>query len=439
MGRDIFAVMDIGSYEIKFVVTEIVDDRQYILDAFTVPSRGIKKATVVDTEKLKEDILKAIKISERFIGKKVKSVIIGLPSINSVCKSVTGTVSVTDKVTGEDIKQVFKKIFTEETTKFYRSSKDKDISTIVPVNFILDDNKPIYYPIGHKTTKLNLSANVVTVDRKLLLTIVKVFSEINIDVFDIVSNAVGLSYSMFADEDINKTVCIVDLGSDTTTISVFDKGVLRNSEAFLIGCNTINKEISKEIGCSLEHAEEIKKIYGNLEQDKTIKEIIMTYEKEGKEKVFTSDDLTRIMNRKYRDLMKLVKTFLSEINARNLAETCIFVGGGARVSGLDKLVVEIFGENSFVRLPIDVGVKHSKFSSAVGVSNFIYILERLYEQHYNVYDGYLSESNSDIDASGEGIVYSEVQEFTADNVEEEFEKNIKKNRSEKIFDISFEE
>ncbi len=68
--KDIYAVLDIGSATLKFLVAEISSINVNILFVKTVASHGVKKGIIEDDRILAKDIKKLIEEAEQIPGNK---------------------------------------------------------------------------------------------------------------------------------------------------------------------------------------------------------------------------------------------------------------------------------------------------------------------------------------------------------------------------------
>jgi len=71
-----------------------------------------------------------------------------------------------------------------------------------------------------------------------------------------------------------KVVALVDIGAQTTTISMIDSGTLKVSHSFDISGNELTHNLSKSLRIDLDEAEELKKKYGLREEGRAVKKIL---------------------------------------------------------------------------------------------------------------------------------------------------------------------
>ena len=100
--KKIYASIDIGSYEIKFVVGEYFNHKFYVLASHSCPSKGIKKGLVIDPNLVIESIRDGIKEIKKKLGIEIKKVIVNVPDYNIKFDRVTGSIDIRDDETKEE-------------------------------------------------------------------------------------------------------------------------------------------------------------------------------------------------------------------------------------------------------------------------------------------------------------------------------------------------
>ena len=123
--KDIYAVLDIGSATLKFLVAEVNNINVNVLFVKTIPSHGVKKGIIEDDRILIRDIRKLIDEAEAFLESKITSVALTIPTIKAKLYQSDSSISLSDagsKVSTDDIVRVLRL-----SSKFKRS-KDEAVS-----------------------------------------------------------------------------------------------------------------------------------------------------------------------------------------------------------------------------------------------------------------------------------------------------------------------
>ena len=91
---------------------------------------------------------------------------------------------------------------------------------------------------------------------------------IEAEVFGLLRSLVK-NYGRYNARSVEKeTIAVVDIGSQSTTISVVDQGVLKRSHSFDIAGNELTMLLSKSFGVNYKSAEELKHKYGLLKKSR---------------------------------------------------------------------------------------------------------------------------------------------------------------------------
>ncbi len=102
-----------------------------------------------------------------------------------------------------------------------------------------------------------------------------------LQLFALEAEAFGLLRSLVGEETKEQVLALLDIGAQSTTCSIIDKGILKISYSFDMAGNELTEVIAKSLGLDYKTAEEFKKKYGllsgqelGLEVEKNVKEIL---------------------------------------------------------------------------------------------------------------------------------------------------------------------
>ena len=253
--RKIMACLDVGSDTIKLVVGEMVRKKLNILAVAEALSKGVKKGIVQHPNNLMEPLQNVIQKCEEVIGLKIRQMIVSIPAIDANYAVVTGSVNITNEgylIEGKDIIRVLQKAI--------KSKKDEELEfvSIMPSGFALDDNRIVKDPKGLTSKVLSVKGVIASVPKKNIYSILSCLEKLNIDVLDIALSPIGDYYEFKTKVTEDKVGIVVNLGDETTTLSVFNKGILTNSCVLPIGGQNIDNDISFIYKVPLKVAKDLK-------------------------------------------------------------------------------------------------------------------------------------------------------------------------------------
>mgnify|MGYP003316413476 CR=1 FL=1 len=143
-----YASIDLGSDTLKIVVCEYVDNKYNVLASTNTRVVGIKKGIIKDEEMVIKSIDLAVSEIEKQLGYRIDKAIISLPAYDMEVNVYNGECEVSGLVSGSDIAICFKKAIKENI------SDDREVITVFPIDFVIDDEEKVYDPKGMEAYKL---------------------------------------------------------------------------------------------------------------------------------------------------------------------------------------------------------------------------------------------------------------------------------------------
>ena len=365
--RKIYTSVDIGSDTIKIVVGEIYDKKLNILAVSTVKSSGVKKGVIVDANEILVTLKKAIEEIENKLSITIDKVITTVPSYNVEFKIVNGEIELDTegvRVAGYDVVNVLKNSIKGKI------NEDRELVTIIPIYFIVDGRKNIKDPKGLICKKLGVKAMMVTTPSKNVNSVISIFASMGIDVIDINIGPI-CDYEEFKNQNIDNSLsAIINIGSDITTVSLFNKGIIVNSEIIQIGGKNIDNDISYVFKTSKEDSLKLKEEFAVAHKK-------FSRVNDTKECLTTNNDvininqydISQVVMSRLTEILKLAKK-QSYLLTNNEISYIIITGGVSELPGISYLIDEIFNSNAKVGNIDTIGIRNNKFSTVSGLIRF---------------------------------------------------------------------
>lgn len=378
----VYVSVEFGSHTIKLLVSEFVDEKQNILFIDEEKTNGIQAGIIEQKEIVARDLKKLIERAENFLNAKIKSVVVMLPSVNIHSNEVNYDLTIPEnRVQGKHIKNLFNKIYQEEN-----NDPKLEIAFIYPRRFLSSKTrKNMAVPINEITRDLYVSLEVVYEDKKTMFDYLEVLDTCGLEVLDIMPNPVAYKNSLLLKEEMMDYACVVDLGDQTTTITVYRDDLIYKSETFRIGSRTATKAIEEQFGLNETDAEWFKVIHGRVLVSDAADEIV--YEqvfKDGSITYITSEFVSKLLNESYLEIIRVIRQYLLETGLKNKITAYYLVGGGVEIDEFETLFKHNFGNNVYLRRPSFIGARHPKYSTIISGHYNIYYLERLFEEDYQM-------------------------------------------------------
>ena len=365
--RYIYSCLDIGSDSIKLVVCELYHGRYNLLAASTVKSKGIKKGLITDFNDAKSCIKKCFDQVESMLGFKIKKVIAIIPSYFSEFSMIKGETLVEEKVTSEDIVSVLQK-------GMVKLDNSKEMVTIMPVDFILDSGIS-YYPLGKETKSLKTRAILATAPRKNIYSVVNVLNSINVDVIDISLGAIG-DINAFMDDNVKNTIsAVVNIGSEKTEVSLYNKGIIVKHSVINVGSKNIDHDIAYMYKLSMETAKDLKEKYALITRNSSSLNDTKEVKNKDLELVKINQyELSEVVLSRIDEMFNLINQELNILTSHK--PNIIFVTGGiTNMINFHQICREKLGNCAIIGSVNLIGLRNNKFSSAIG--NIIYFVNKL--------------------------------------------------------------
>ena len=364
--RKIYTSIDIGSDTIKFVVGELLNDNINILSSNTIKSKGVRKGLIFDPNLTINAIKDGIKEINDDLGVEIKKVIVNVPNYNAKFMFVTGSVEINNEdeiVTTEDINKVIK------NSVYSKLAIDYELVTVLPVEFLLD-NEVVDKPVLKKGKKLELKGIMVSVPKKNIYSVLNVVEGAGLEVVEITLSGIADYFEVRNNNTDKKVGAIINLGHETTTVSVINKGKLMNTETIQLGGLNVEKDLSYIFNINIFDARVLKEKFASshkrfcqlndvYEIKNTVGEILKLNQLEVSEVVMSR--LSEILELAKKQILLLTKQSISYI---------ILTGGLTEIKAFKNLAFEIFGKSVIIYSMDTLGVRDNKYTTSLGMIKY---------------------------------------------------------------------
>lgn len=370
--KHIYSSVDIGSDTIKVVVCELYRGKLNLLAASSVKSKGIKKGLITDFEEASNSVRSAIKEVEDMLGIKIKKVVVSVPSYFAEFNVVKGEIEVKgddNQVTGEDIINSMQEAIKD------RIIPGREMVTILPIDFTLDDKDGIRDPKGLFGNVLSSRAVMVTTPKKNIYSVVSLMDNIGIEIVDISLNAIGNLNAFHYKEMDNQVGAIVDIGAEITTVSIYNKGILVKSSVIGMGSKNVDNDLAYMYKISSSQARKIKEKFALAHKKYASLSELYEIDTEDDDVVKINQlEASEIVMSRIEEILTLARKEITILTNRKIEYT-IITGGISNLAHFDYILEDVFGKAAVIGELKLVGVRNNKYSACVG--NIIYLINKL--------------------------------------------------------------
>ena len=369
--KHVYTSIDIGSDSIKVVVCELFNNKLNLLAASSVKSRGIKKGLITDGNEASVSLKKAIKEVEDMLGIKIKKVLATIPNYFSEFIIVKGNKEYEEEtlITGEEIVNLFQDVI-RDTDK-----KDKEMVTLIPIDFIVDDQTGIKDPKGLTGTHFATRAVMVLTPKKNILSVVTLLENVGLEVVDVNLTSIGDMGSV-KDKDIKDgVVAIINIGHETTSISLYNKGIIVNNSMIGIGGKNIENDISYMYKVTPSDAIKIKEKFALAHKKYASKsDFYEVTNKMGESIKISQFEVSEVVMARIEEILVLARKEINVLTKRDI-DYILITGGTSSMTNFSLIAEEVLGDIAKVGSIRLVGLRNNKYSACVG--NIAYFISKL--------------------------------------------------------------
>lgn len=362
--RKIYTSIDIGSDTFKFLVGEAVHGKVNILAATSVKSKGIRKGLIVDANLAVNAVRDGIKELSDDLGFEIKKVLVNVPDYNIKFMYVTGKVNVDGVIDTDSVNKVIK------DSVYNKLDRDYELVTVIPLDFIIDSKEGNDYPVGIECKVLEIKGIMLSVPKKNIYSVLSVMSGANLEVEDITISGLADYYQVRNKKLDNKIGAVINLGHETTHVSVINHGKLMNTETIQLGGVNVENDIAYVFGTNIVDARKIKEKFAICH--KRFTNLNDTYElvnNVGDTVKLNQLEVTEVVMSRMVEILKLARKQVTLLTKREI-EYIVLTGGLTEFKSFKNLVYEILGKDVIIYLMDEIGARDNRFTTALGMIKY---------------------------------------------------------------------
>lgn len=357
MSKNIVCGLDVGTSSVRAVLAEFKkgDYAPTVLATAHIVSSGLRDGYIVDNDKARRSIGLAIETLEKQSGLKIKRVGIACGGAGLSSKVSQGLVVVSRadlEVTELDVAKALR-----EARGVAALPNEKIIHTI-PLSYKLDGKEVLGDPIGLVGAKLEVRALIVTMHTLHVERLVENVASLGVEISSIIASPLAASIVCLSEKQKVAGCALVNIGSETVTVGVFENGAMLSLYSIPLGSLDITNDIALGLKVPIDEAEGIK-----------IGTLITSHPKK---------KLDEIISARLTDIFELLNKHLKKIGRQALLPAgSILIGGGARLHEALTIAKEE------LKLPVETGSLLSEYEEYIRTKDpvwFVAIGVCLYEK-----------------------------------------------------------
>ena len=307
--------IDIGTHSIKMVITDVTYKlRPQIIHAIEITSHGFRYGYVVDKEKAINSLALLLEKAKKEYPEKITKAyfsIAGIGLSSQYVRTSIENIKETSEITDHHVYEVIQK----SEDLFVAKYPNKKILHIIPVKYRVDERDVLGTPIGMYGTDLEVKVIFITIPEHHYNAFLSVIEKNNIQIIDIIAGPLADVTGSTSYKQQNQGCVLVNIGSDTTSISTFENNIITSLAILSIGSNDITNDIALGLQIALKTADAIKYGENSNYPKRKIEEIIAA-------RIF--------------DILELVEQHLQKMRKNRLLPAgIIFTGGGSHIEHIN--------------------------------------------------------------------------------------------------------
>ena len=329
----------------------------------------IRKGIIDNIDKTTQALTRVVaKLNEK-LGVKVNSVYVGLggQSLRSVHNRVLLQFDGLELLSHKTID----KMCDTNSGVVYPNAEIKEV---VPQEFTIG-SRSVVDPVGMQAEMIEANFINIIARNTLEENIRKCINAAGLEVQEILISPLCQANTLLTPNEKRSGCALVDMGADTTTVSVYVNNILRHLCVIPLGGSNVTSDITS-LKVEAEEAEELKKKYGTAfrpdNEDKTGQKITLSFDRTEDE-----EKLQEIVEARYEEIVANVWHHISPYKDKMLSGI-VLTGGAARIPDLPQAFARQTGGELNLRiakgLPENVTIS---FGVQVGEPDRLYTLYAL--------------------------------------------------------------
>jgi len=373
MPKKVVAGIDVGTTKICTCIAEVDGEKVRVLGTGLVPSKGMKKGSVVNLSETTASVRSSLEKAEKEAGTVIESayVSVGGRFIRSLNRAAETEVrGKAGRVSPDDVVRAVSDAQHAEVPDDYQ------IVHVLTQGFSVDGQDEIRDPIGMIGARLKVRLHLVYNATAVVQNIVNAINKAGVVVSGIVLQQLASSEAVLTEDEKELGTVLVDVGGGTTDIAVYNRDTIWHSEVLPIGGNLITKDIAFGLRAPLQDAENLKMDVGSVYPDLVPEEELIEIAEMGTGKVqaYKRRLLCQIVEARCDEMLTSVASCLTNAGVQsNLFSGVVLTGGGALLDGFVERAQEILQLPVRLGQPINVEftdplVAHPSYATAVGLA-----------------------------------------------------------------------
>lgn len=356
MAEHIITGIDVGTYHVKVAIARLPKNagpnaKPEIIATGLAESRGLKCGYIMNENEVARSIKSALSQAEKVAQVTVKRAFVAIGSIGLEEVYSHGEI-IPSRADSEIIFSDLEKVMTDSEERIMDHIPNRKILHSIPLRYQLDGVQVLGRPQGLKGTKLEIDSLFITTYEQHVNDLIKAIESVGVYVEDVIASPLAASFVMLSKAQKRAGCILTNIGSETTSIVVFEDSTPISLKIFPTGSSDITNDIALGLRIPLEDAEKIKR--GAMTSA-----------------TFSKKKLDEIIHERLKSIFSLINIHLKKIKRDGLLPAgVILTGGGANVPAtvdVAKATMELPARTATLDIGKNIKTKDASWAVAYGL------------------------------------------------------------------------
>lgn len=361
-GRNIAVGIDVGTQQVKVVIAEKDsknerDSLPRILGTGISEAKGLRHGFITNLKDAAKSIQQAVSTAEKAAALPVRKAYISVGGVGLGAIISIGSVAVTkadNEITDLDVKRAIEESEKELPNSYIQNRK---IIHTIPLEYRIDGKRVLGRPQGLKGVRLEVRVLYITSLAHHLSELMLALEEADIEIIDVTAAPMAASLVTLTKTQKIAGCILANIGSETTSIIVFENNIPVSMEIFPIGSNDITNDLALGLKIPIEDAELVKLGQGRIGE-------------------FSKRKVEEIVVARLSDIFDCIEDHLQKIDRNGLLPAGIILTGGGsgipNIEELSRIALKLPAKQSRLRIEGNIKSMPHDFEWAVAYGLAIY-------------------------------------------------------------------
>jgi len=242
MADNIINGLDIGSAAIRIAVGQVTPEGEVkILGVAESRSEGVNKGIIIDLEDTVSSISTCLDKIEKVVGLPVNHAYIGISGAHIMSQESRGVIAVS-RADGEIKKDDIERVL--EVARSMATPPNYEILHTLPRSFIVDNQPNIKNPIGMTGVRIEAEAQIILGLNSQIKNLKKCLYRAGVAEEELVFTPLACSEAVLNKRQKELGVMVINIGSTTTSLAVFEEGDILLAKVLPVGARYITNDIA---------------------------------------------------------------------------------------------------------------------------------------------------------------------------------------------------